>query len=99
MEFVEELKENIRKTYQKSYDDYCQMIEDLKVVPKPFENFIEEVFNQRINCGGYALEIDSCIFLQGLSFDRAVSSLLEQLPFIRLLGNTELLKMVLDIIS
>lgn len=92
MEFVDELKEYLRKIYQKSYEDYCKMLEDLKLVPKPFEEFIEELFNQRINCGGYALEIDSCIFLHGISFERAVSSLLEQMPFIRLLGNTNLLE-------
>lgn len=92
MEFVDELKEYLRITYRKTYEDHCKMLKDMKVKPDSFEEFIENVFRQRINCGGYAFEMDTCIFLQGLSFEEALSSLLEQIPYIRLLGNTELLE-------
>lgn len=92
MEFVGKLKEHLRNEYQKSYENYCEMMKGFKLNPDSYEEYIEKVFRKRINCGGYAFEIDSCIFLQGLSFEQAVSSLLEQIPFIRLLGNTELLE-------
>lgn len=51
---------------------------------------VELLFNQAINCGGYALKIDTCIFPGDCDFDTKVSSILEIFPFVRLLGNTEL---------
>ena len=47
-------------------------------------------FNKRMNCGGYALEIDGCLFPNGDTLDGYVSSLLERYKFIRLLGNEPL---------
>ena len=57
---------------------------------KMISNRVEEEFNWRINCGGYALEIDSCIFPRENDFERNVSSILELFPFVRLLGDTDL---------
>ena len=83
---------------EESARQYMQLLSD-----KPFgDNVHEELekqlekqttyyFNDRINCGGYALRIDRCIFPTGNhTFGATISSLLEQFPFIRLLGNTQL---------
>ena len=60
-------------------------------------SYINELYNSRINCGGYALELDTCLFgtyYKGQNadehLDRNVSNILELFPFVRLLGNTEL---------
>lgn len=58
----------------------------------------EYLFNFKMNCGGYALKVETCIFGGGYYgnkskeeyLDRNVSQLLETFPFIRLLGDTEL---------
>ena len=47
-------------------------------------------FNDRINCGGYALELDTCVFNHSNDFEKAVSELLKKVPFIRLLGDKKL---------
>ncbi len=45
-------------------------------------------FNQDINCGGYALKIDQCVFpTYQDNLDQTVSSVLEKFPFVRLLGD------------
>lgn len=52
---------------------------------------VEHDFNSEINCGGYALEIDTCIFPgKGNNLEKNVSSILDLFPFVRLLGDTEL---------
>lgn len=51
---------------------------------------IDTLFNQRINCGGYALKVDACIFSKNGSFEKAVSSILDTFPFARLLGDSNL---------
>ena len=51
---------------------------------------LEKLFNQRINCGGYALKVDACIFSKNGSFEKAVSSILDTFPFARLLGDSNL---------
>lgn len=52
---------------------------------------IDTLFNQRINCGGYALKVDTCVFSKNGSFEKAVSSILDTFPFARLLGDSNLL--------
>lgn len=47
-------------------------------------------FNKRMNCGGYALEIDGCLFPNGDTLGGYVSSLLKRYKFIRLLGDKPL---------
>ena len=47
-------------------------------------------FNKRMNCGGYALEIDGCLFPNGDTLGGYVSSLLKRYKFIRLLGDRPL---------
>lgn len=51
---------------------------------------VEIDFNQEINCGGYALKIDTCVFPRVQDFDTRVSGILETFPFVRLLGDTKL---------
>ena len=47
-------------------------------------------FTKRINCGGYALEIDGCFFPNGDTLSGYVSAILDRYKFIRLLGDTPL---------
>ncbi len=89
-DFVNELKEYLDESCKRTYKDYSEMSLGLKLTPMPYEEYLERDFNQRINCGGYALELDACVFKHNISFEKAVSSLLEQVSFIRLLGNTKL---------
>ena len=92
----EEFKENIYvnkylhiislvsgKLFEESEDKFSKMV----------SYRVEENFNFYINCGGYALEVDTCIFPaenDGNNFERSVSSILELFPFVRLLGDTKL---------
>lgn len=57
---------------------------------KRLEEENERWFNDRINCGGYALELDTCVFNHSKDFESAVSELLKKMSFVRLLGDTEL---------
>lgn len=50
----------------------------------------ERWFDERINCGGYALELDTCVFNHSKDFECAVSELLNKVSFVRLLGDTQL---------
>lgn len=54
------------------------------------EKSVEHLFNSNINCGGYALKIDTCIFPCICEFEKSVSSILETFQFVRLLGDTQL---------
>ena len=47
-------------------------------------------FHDRINCGGYAFEIDNCFFPNGEEFSNYISSILDNFNFIRLLGDEPL---------
>ena len=55
------------------------------------EKLTDRYFNDRINCGGYALKIDTYIFPLGLkSFSQSVSTILDNYPFVQLLGDRRL---------
>lgn len=48
-------------------------------------------FNDKINCGGYALKIDQCIYPTNQNnFSKSISSILDRFPFVRLLGDKKL---------
>ena len=48
---------------------------------------VERNFNDRMNCGGYAFKIDTCIFPFGYKdFSKNVSTILNKFSFVRLLG-------------
>lgn len=57
---------------------------------KKISDRVEKTFNEYINCGGYALEVDTCIFSGKNDFEKNVSSILELFPFVRLIGDTVL---------
>lgn len=58
---------------------------------KHFQDQVLNAFNMRINCGGYALRIDQCVFPRyQKDFGESVSYLLQVFPFIRLLGDKPL---------
>lgn len=67
---------------------------DIFVTQEQFDKKLAEQvdlrFNQRINCGGYALELDTFVVNHCDDFEKAVSDLLNKVPFIRLLGDTKL---------
>ena len=67
--------------FDKSYYEHC--IKDVTRVALTNAN-------QRINCGGYALKFDGCLFPNGDTFAGYVSSLLDRYDFIRLLGDKPL---------
>ena len=60
------------------------------ILAEEVENAAENDFNFKINCGGYALKIDKCVFPDGKNFSQSVTRILEEFPFTRLLGNTTL---------
>ena len=66
--------------FEKFEDKFSKMISDR----------VEEDFNFYINCGGYAFEIDTCIFPGKNDFEKSVSSILELFPFVRLVGDSQL---------
>ena len=73
--FEEELKRRIRRSM-----DY-----------KESEEEILTTFNFSINCGGYALKIDKCIFpISKGNPSKNVSTILKRFPFVRLLGEKAL---------
>lgn len=91
----QEANENERFAQQYSY--LAQLISgELFAVHELLKRKIEEDtqyhFNHAINCGGYALKIDTCVFPNKGDFETKVSSILESFPFVRLLGDTRLQK-------
>lgn len=74
-------KEDKMNTYERSY--YKRNCKDTTKVAV-------SRFNDRINCGGYALEIDACLFPNGENFSNYISSILDNFDFIRLLGDEPL---------
>ncbi len=76
-------------------DKLLPKMPDREEMRRETERCIEEktayYFNQAINCGGYAFKIDQCIFpTYQDNFGKTVSSLLENFPFVRLLGESRL---------
>ncbi len=83
--------------YHVDINRYLQSISDKpfgEELSQKFEDAINNTtdyyFNQRINCGGYALKVDSCVFPHYKNFSQAVTRVLEEFPFTRLLGDTKL---------
>ncbi len=89
----QEANENER--FAKQYSYLAKLISgELFEVHELLKRRIEEDsqirFNQSINCGGYALKIDTGVFPSKGDFEAKVSSILESFPFVRLLGDTKL---------
>lgn len=90
MDFIETLKAYLKEAYKASYERAKEINEELHKPVEPYEDYIQNVFNNRINCGGYALEADTCVFSGAIPFECAVSEILRNFPHVRLLGNTKL---------
>lgn len=99
-EFVKIMQEEIptsdmmaRKIYKHlsklfSGELYSEMHDTLE---KTINDMTEEQFLNKINCGGYALNIDTCVFPFGYEdFSKNVSAVLERFSFTRLLGDKPL---------
>lgn len=96
-EFLEILREEARKKeeFSSQYSYVASLISgELFDVKEYLDNKIkdraEQNFNNFINCGGYALEVDTCIFPGKNDFEKSVSSILDLFPFVRLVGDTKL---------
>ncbi len=82
----------------KMINHYMQLLSDIPYgenIQNQLENMIDDrtnyCFNQAINCGGYALKIDQCVYpTYQENFSKSVSSILEKFPFVRLLGDKAL---------
>lgn len=61
-----------------------------EALKQKIESDVEHFFNSYINCGGYALKVDTCVFPSCCEFEKNVSSILETFKFVRLLGDTKL---------
>lgn len=100
MDCLTRLKDNhldLLKRYQINMPKYIQLLSNQPFgenLNQHFEQTIEKnteyYFDERINCGGYALKIDKCVFPYYKNFAQAVTRILEEFPFTRLLGNTTL---------
>lgn len=96
-EFFEILKkraEEFKKFYIENYGKEENMtLNDRSYYERNYKNSTKVAvsrFNDRINCGGYALEMDACFFPNGEKFSNYISSLLDNFKFIRLLGDEPL---------
>ncbi|MCI9177166.1 MAG: hypothetical protein HFJ28_00925 [Clostridia bacterium] len=67
-----------------------ELFEVQEALKQKVQQNVEYHFNQAINCGGYALKVDTCVFPSDADFDTRVSGILDNFPFVRLLGDTEL---------
>ena len=93
MKYKESIIAKLREQWQPIWENYLARQKAWGAPQVTLEEHLEVIFNQRVNCGGYALEIDACIFpAYNCSFDEIISGLIERFPFIRLLGDTELLE-------
>lgn len=90
MEFENALKEKLRERAVKHIEDFQIMLHRQEPLDQMIEKQVTYLFNRQINCGGYALKIDSCIFPSCCEFEKNVSSILNIFKFVRLLGDTEL---------
>lgn len=94
---IKELEEQQRECENaKIKEMYATTMELLKMqdttenLEKAMEEYVQKEFNMEINCGGYALKVDLCVFPGKGDFEKMISSLLGSFPFIRLLGDTKL---------
>lgn len=84
--------------YKDTITHYMQLFSDNPYgenIYEKLEKNIEEKSiysaNQKINCGGYALKIDVCVYpTYQEGFSKSVSSILDRFPFVRLLGDKPL---------
>ncbi|MBR3324765.1 MAG: hypothetical protein IKG14_01785 [Clostridia bacterium] len=101
MGFEEESLERLKgraELYKEAYLRENGKKEDMKPGDRAYYEFnVENTtknavmrFHDRLNCGGYAFEIDNCFFPNGEKLSNYVSSVLDKFDFIRLLGDEPL---------
>ena len=94
----EKLKETTDSAMYRTCKNYLQIFSEKpfgETLEKDFETELEKkvesVFCDKINCGGYALKIDSCVFpFNCKDFSQTISSILNKFPFVRLLGEKKI---------
>lgn len=90
---TEEAQKNSRFANQYGYIEKLvrgKLFNIQEALEQKIEKDVEYLFNSYINCGGYALKVDTCVFPSRCEFEKSVSSILEIFQFVRLLGNTKL---------
>ncbi len=105
MDFEELLYKRMRSRSIEDRNHYLERLKSAKEsnnydelsILEYYESMYEDVtkrtiqgFNQQINCGGWALEIDMCLYPTTQKFDNYVSGILNTFDFVRLLGDEPL---------
>lgn len=89
--YKERIIEMLRRQIEPEWEKTISRRKDMGIPVRTLEEELEILFNQRVNCGGYALEIDACLFpTKKGNFEQIVSGLLEKFDFLRLLGDSNL---------
>lgn len=92
MRYKEKVIANLREQIEPSWQENQLRRQTMGWNEITLEEQLEILFNQRVNCGGYALELDGCVFpAYNGNFDEVISGVLEHMPFVRLLGDSTLL--------
>ena len=96
------IEKTIEGLQNENYNEAVKLIQmqgwqGRKQLEKEVQDNVNSLFNMRINCAGYALKLDTCVFGTSHSqksneevLEQNVTELLETFPFIRLLGDSEL---------
>lgn len=91
MKYEEKLKEKIRQDLLSRWDEIQESRERFGAKQRELEEDVENTFNRNVNCGGYALEIDACVFpTYKENFEQTISCILNAFQFVRLLGDSQL---------
>lgn len=95
--FIDIAQNEIPSCYRRTSQHFIQLFSDKPYGENVHEELEEEIekktdyyFNQKINCGGYSMKIDECIFPSQDNFSASVSYILDHLDFVRLLGDKPL---------
>ena len=90
-------RQDLFKKNNVSIQKYSQLFsdrpygEDIKTkLDDAIDKKVDWYVNDGINCGGYALKIDYPVFPCGNNFSQMVTRVLDEFPFTRLLGETDL---------
>lgn len=92
--FIDIAQNEMPSCYRSTSQHFIQLLSDKPYGENIHEKLEEQIekqtdyyFNQKINCGGYSMKIDECIFPTQDNFSASVSYVLEHLNFVRLLGD------------
>ncbi len=86
MDFEDLLKIRLKNQIIKRNNYNLENSDDKRIEEEVIRNF-----NNKINCGGYALKVDINIYpSREKDFSKSVSKILQMFPFVQLLGNRKL---------